>query len=188
MVELPAGLPTLADFDQRGAQPPAVADAHGLLGHAAGGDVLSEGARGLQQRMVTDRVAPEAVVVVGIVMDRLVGSAVHRKVGLLVSGKAEPVHPNRTCHRLLADRAGLAGRAEGADLAALDREDGNRKRHCRLDIRRYRDPSSTGGTQSSVNRTKGSIQPLFRTLFLRQDRTRIDMNASTRQSVRGAGQ
>src|SRR3546814_3936555 len=63
VVELPARLPALADFEQRGAQFEAVAEADVVFVEAARADVLAERARHVQQRRITDVLAPGRVVV-----------------------------------------------------------------------------------------------------------------------------
>src|SRR3546814_2203254 len=71
VVEFPARLPALADFEQRGAQFEAVAEADVVFVEAARADVLAERARHAQQRRITDVLAPGRVVVEGVMVDRL---------------------------------------------------------------------------------------------------------------------
>src|SRR3546814_4473538 len=89
VVEFPARLPALADFEQRGAQFEAVAEADVVFVEAARADVLAERARHVQQRRITDVLAPGRVVVEGVMVDRLVGAAVDARVALFVAGATE---------------------------------------------------------------------------------------------------
>ena len=120
---LPARLPPLADLDQRRAEPVTVADADRALGQPQGRDVLAESAGGLEQRMAAGQRPPEGIVIGWIMVDRLVGPAMDRKVRLRVAREAEPADLDRTFARRLGDGAGPARRKARVGLAGQDGED-----------------------------------------------------------------
>src|SRR3546814_18923671 len=76
MVDLPAGLPSMAHLHHRAAQREAVAKADVLLRHPARRDILAKGARLLQQGMARLALAPPAIIVLRVEVDRLVPAAV----------------------------------------------------------------------------------------------------------------
>src|SRR3546814_6639202 len=108
VVEFPARLPALADFEQRGAQFEAVAGEDVVFVEAARADVLAERARHVQQRRITDVLAPGRVVVEGVMVDRLVGAAVDARVALFVAGETEFADRHGAREGMLVDRAAAA--------------------------------------------------------------------------------
>src|SRR3546814_17936658 len=95
MVDLPAGLPSMAHLHHRAAQREAVAKADVLLRHPARRDILAKGARLLQQGMARLALAPPAIMVLRVEVDRLVPAAVMHAVGHAVAFQAQPADPHR---------------------------------------------------------------------------------------------
>src|SRR3546814_16846638 len=85
MVDPPAGLPSMAHLHHRAAQREAVAKADVLLRHPARRDILAKGARLLQQGMARLALAPPAIMVLRVEVDRLVPAAVMHAVGHAVA-------------------------------------------------------------------------------------------------------
>src|SRR5690606_6559678 len=125
VVELPARLTALADFEQRGAQFETVAEADVALVEAARADVLAERAGHAQQRGIADFPAPGRVVVEGVVVDRLVRAAVDARIALFVAGQAELSDRHGTRERLLVDRAAAVGAGVRLRRAGQQRIDGH---------------------------------------------------------------
>src|SRR5690606_36992409 len=150
VVELPARLPALADFQQHGAEAEAVAQADAALVEPAGADVLAERARRTQQRRVPDVLAPGRVVVEGVVVDGLVGAAVDARIALFVAFQAEFADRHRAGERMLVDRAAAAGagvRLRAAREQHVDADVGERGHVSALS--RYRASSACLGVSSS---------------------------------------
>ena len=76
----------MADLEQRVAPRPHVADAHLVLGDADRAQVLAEGG-GAQVRV--ELLGPPEQVLGGVGVHGLVGTPVHRQVGLRVAGEVE---------------------------------------------------------------------------------------------------
>src|SRR3546814_7366733 len=83
-----ARLAPLADLDQRAAQPIAIAQAGGAFDQPAGRDILPERPWRGQQRVAAQRFGPTGIMIAWIMVDRLVGAALHRQVGLPVASDA----------------------------------------------------------------------------------------------------
>src|SRR3546814_19908153 len=79
--------------------------------------MLPERARRIEQRDVAQIPAPPVIMVGGIMMDRLVDAAMHRAVGLLVTGQAHRADSHHIGHRPLADRTRFILAAKGTDFA-----------------------------------------------------------------------
>src|SRR3546814_20566660 len=89
-----------------------IAEAHIALYHPVGREILPECARRGEQRVRTERVGPEGIMIARIMVDRLVGAAVDRQVGLLVARDAEEADGVRPFDRIFRDRARLSPVAE----------------------------------------------------------------------------
>src|SRR3546814_11661033 len=95
-------------LDQRAAETVAIAEAHIALDHPVGREILPECARRGEQRVRTERVGPEGIMIARIMVDRLVGAAVDRQVGLLVARDAEEADGVRHFVRTFRDSARLS--------------------------------------------------------------------------------
>src|SRR5690606_38365324 len=106
--ELPARLPALGHLDHGRTEAQAVAEADVGFGDAGGADVLAEGAGLPKQRMRADLRGPGRIVVAGVMVDGLVGPAVHAAVALLVAFQAFGTDRDRSLAWLLGDGATAA--------------------------------------------------------------------------------
>src|SRR3546814_20990174 len=87
-------------LDQRAAETVAIAEAHIALDHPVGREILPACARRGEQRVRTERVGPEGIMIARIMVHRLVGAAGDRQVGLLVARDAEEANGVRPFARL----------------------------------------------------------------------------------------
>src|SRR5690606_40122937 len=116
-------------LDQRAAEAENVPKAHVALGKAACGDVLTEGAGLRQQRRRGINVTrPGGVVVKGIVVDRLLWSAMMARIALFVTGESRRRHRDGTVAHLLRDAGKMPRRREGRCTAGQDGSDGDAAR------------------------------------------------------------
>src|SRR5690606_35540782 len=135
VVELPAGLPALADFQHRAAERVAVAKADRALVEPTAADVLAEGAGRRQHRQLAELRAPGGIVVEGVVVDGLVDAAMQAEVALLVALQAEFADAHAAAARRLGDAAAAArarvghGRAGEQGIDADAGADGCRRAH-----------------------------------------------------------
>jgi hypothetical protein len=140
--ELVAGLAGLADLEHDVADRPSVADPGTREVDALGREVLAEGAERLVGGgvSVAQRRGPPLVVLDGVGVDRLVRTAVHPPVGLVVTRQVDALDPDRSLDRALPDAGGdlAAAPRHGARLADVDRHDPGRPAHGSA---RYGDPT-----------------------------------------------
>src|SRR3546814_5951349 len=99
MVDLPAGLPSMAHLHHRAAQREAVAKADVLLRHPARRDLLAKGSRLLQQGLARLALVPPAILVLRVEVDRLLPAAVMLAVGQAVAFHDQPADPPRARHK-----------------------------------------------------------------------------------------
>ncbi len=112
--ELPTRLPALGDFENRGPEAVAIPNADISLGHPEGRDILPE-ETGFRELFQSLRIlpAPQFVVVVGVVMDRLVRAPVVFLVRLGVSRETLGTDEDWFSNRLFANCALSPPGAEG---------------------------------------------------------------------------
>src|SRR5690606_30274521 len=116
-IEFPARLASLRDLQQRAPEAKNVAERDALLVHACGREILAECARPLEKRNMPEFATPAEVVLEGVMVDRLVGSAVAACISLCVLFESVAAEAQRGVDRLLVDGAGDPARAERADRA-----------------------------------------------------------------------
>ena len=129
-IQLPAGLPPLAELHPARPQRKHIAQADVLFQQAQPRQVFAKIAHRQAQAGVFRRQA--AVVLGREIMQGLVHAAVHPAVGLLITAQAERIQPQWPVHGVFIDGAQSPIRAEWARLA--DARGGNRQRrrpiHC----------------------------------------------------------
>ena len=128
MLEFPAWLARLADLEQRGAQPKAVADMNIGFDHPARDDVLAERRVAAEHFVAAQPFAPTGVMLARIVMDRHIGSAMVLGVGNHVALEPEAADRDRTCDGAFGDGAKL-GAIERLRLADAERMNRGRASH-----------------------------------------------------------
>ena len=108
VAKFPAWLPPLTDLDKRTAQPIPVTDASLAFDESVRRDVLAKRPCRPKQRVAAKFDIPCGVMVVRIVVQRLVGTAMRAKVGLLVAGRAKRADGDRPFAPNFGDRTGIA--------------------------------------------------------------------------------
>src|SRR5690606_918191 len=105
LVELPAGLSCLRDCEHRAADAQAITQAKPRLGDARRTQVLAEGAGRGKCGQGAELAGPVLVVLEGIGVNRLVGTAMEAGVALLVAVEPGGTDAHPACARCLGDRA-----------------------------------------------------------------------------------
>jgi hypothetical protein len=107
----------LRNFDQRRSEAETVADSDIVFIETGGRNVFAESTRRTKPMIVANVLAPDSVVIVRIVMQRLLRSAMHFAVALLVAIETDQRHAGLAGNRALVDRARRITWTEWSDLA-----------------------------------------------------------------------
>src|SRR3989344_4705032 len=128
MIEFPAGLASLGQFDQRLAQAKAIADAHIAFDQPARRDVLAERTRLLQQFVRIELLLPIGIMVERIMVYRDVRAAMVYRISHLIALETQLAQHDRTGRRLARNGAHRAILTKRAGLAGEQRQDADRLR------------------------------------------------------------